>query len=123
MMIMDDNANLLFFRRDLFELYKRRVPRTWEEYNQEAEFFHNLEGDPNFSGSCVKRMRGCGLQLQLNMIYSPKTQTMGTESGSMFDPENTSTINIGAVSFLESLRVLEEQMQFGSVNGTSVCGI
>jgi len=117
MMIMDDNASLLYFHKELFREHNRTVPRTWEEYNREAKYFNQLEG---VSGSCLKRVKGCGLQHQLNMIYSPKTQTMGTSRGSMFDPEKMSTINMCGASFVESLRIFEEQIKYERTNDNNV---
>eukprot|EP00934_Nitzschia_sp_Nitz4_P006880 Nitzschia sp. Nitz4//scaffold183_size43938//16402//20956//NITZ4_007269-RA/size43938-augustus-gene-0.74-mRNA-1//-1//CDS//3329539611//6870//frame0 len=111
---LDGDILSMFYRKDLFDQYNRTVPRTWEEYWQEAAFFHDMPKGPEGSaiaGSCVSRLDNCGNAYWTQLILASMTQTHGTASGFFLDP-NTLDPMFGP-AMQEALRLSKKQMEYG----------
>ena len=129
---LDGDSLHLFYRRDLFEQNNLTVPRTWEEYQQAAEFFHGKPWGPNGTelvGSCVSRSITAPTATQdgrcnaywTSLVLSSMTQTKGTTSGYLLDPTTAQPILGQALD--ETLRILSDQASVGpieEINGMTV---
>jgi ABC-type glycerol-3-phosphate transport system substrate-binding protein len=116
---LDGDVLLLYYRRDLFQQHNLTVPRTWEEYQTTAAYFHNQPwGGSNATeplvGSCVSRRPDCANAYWTSMILSTMTQSMGTSTGYLLDPETTEPLLGPAME--ETLRFLADQLRVGSAD-------
>jgi len=114
---LDGDVISLYYRKDLFEKYQIQVPRTWDAYRDVATFFHGKLWGPNnttLTGSCVAR-KGTKSSDNGNSMYaywaslvlSTITQTKGTSSGFLLDPETVEPILGDAME--ETLRILADE--------------
>ncbi|KAG7352159.1 7 transmembrane sweet-taste receptor of 3 GCPR [Nitzschia inconspicua] len=115
---LDEDLLMLYYRQDLFQQHNMTVPRTWEEYQSAADYFHNKPwGGPNADqplvGSCVSRRPDCANAYWASMILSSMTQSRGTSSGYLLDPETIEPLLGPAME--ETLRLLGEQMRVGPI--------
>ncbi|KAL3923797.1 MAG: hypothetical protein SGILL_001437 [Bacillariaceae sp.] len=122
---LDGDVLSMYYRRDLFERFNISVPRTWEEYQEAADFFHNFDSpalgggrpgnnnnlDKPVVGSCVSRAPNCTNAYWTSMVLSSMTQSRGTSSGYLLDPSTTEPLLGEAMD--ETLRILMEQSQVG----------
>jgi ABC-type glycerol-3-phosphate transport system substrate-binding protein len=111
---LDGDVLSMYYRRDLFEQFNIRIPRTWEEYSEAAKFFHGLPLGPDGSdlyGSCVSRIYSCGNEYWTSLILSSMTQSMGTSSGFFLDPDSLDPLF--GVAMEETLRLVSEQVLYG----------
>jgi ABC-type glycerol-3-phosphate transport system substrate-binding protein len=120
---LDGDVLLLYYRRDLFEQHNINVPRTWEEYQTVAAYFHNQPwGGPSNTnqplvGSCVSHHPDCANVYWTSLILSSMTQSLGTSSGYLLHPETGEPLLGQAME--ETLRLLGEQIKVeGSFEGT-----
>ena len=111
---LDGDLLSMFYRKDLFEQFNITVPRTWDEYNEASKFFHGKSlgpGGTELHGSCVARIDKCGNDYWASLILSSITQSTGTSSGFLLDPD---TLNpLFGTAMEETLRLLGEQFQYG----------
>jgi multiple sugar transport system substrate-binding protein len=124
---LDGDVLHMFYRRDLFERHNIKVPRTWDEYQQAAEYFHGQPWGPNgtiLTGSCVSRARtvnpftATATNGQCNaywtsLVLSSMTQTKGSTDGYLLDPKTAQPILGQAME--ETLRILSDQNSVGPV--------
>ena len=99
---LDGDVMSLYYRKDLFEEYNISVPRTWDEYRELAIYLHGKPWGPNDSalaGSCVARKASTSSDNTNDMdsylaslVLSTMTQTKGTSSGFLLDPETVEPI-------------------------------
>jgi hypothetical protein len=121
----DGDVHSLYYRKDLFEKYNQTVPRTWDEYDAVAQFFHGLQEDipttngtntTTLVGSCVGRKPTCLDFGFFNLlVHSTTTQAGGTNKGFLFDPKNMDPLMGEAMA--ETLRHLENQIRYGAPDG------
>lgn len=117
-MPLGGNTVHMYYRKDLLRQYNISVPRTWDEYNQAAQFF---DSTTEIRGSCVSRQNQCQNNAYwTSLILSSITQTMGTSFGFFLDPM-TADLNFG-VAMEETLRLLGEQFQYGHEEEVSIQG-
>ena len=111
---LDGDLLSMYYRKDLFEEYDIPIPRTWDEYNAAAKFFDEKplgpDGSPLF-GSCVPRTIKCGNYHWTSLILSTMTQSMGSSSGFLLDPETLDPLFGAAME--ETLRLTAEQFEYG----------
>lgn len=118
-MPIDGDVLSMYYRKDLFEKYNIKVPKTWEGYRDAAAFFHGKPWGPNNSkltGSCVARTNGCDTNINAywaSVILSSMTQSLGTSSGFLLDPKTMDPMLGDAME--ETLRILAEQHLLGPV--------
>jgi multiple sugar transport system substrate-binding protein len=111
---LDNDVLLLYYRRDLFQQHNITVPRTWDEYQTVAAYFHNQpwggrnNANQPLVGSCVSRLPDCANTFWTSLILSSMTQSMGTSSGYLLNPETGDPLMGQAME--ETLRLLGEQM-------------
>lgn len=115
----------LYYRKDLFEKYNQTVPRTWDEYDAVAQFFHGLQEEipttngtntTTLLGSCVGRKPTCLDFGFFNLlVHSTTTQAGGTNKEFLFDPQNMDPLMGEAMA--ETLRHLENQIRYGAPDG------
>lgn len=124
---LDGDVLHLFYRRDLFEQHQIAVPRTWEEYQQAAAYFHGKPWGPSGSplvGSCVSLHRNTSASDKddrndlcnaywASLVLSSMTQTQGTTQGYLLDPITLQPLLGSAME--ETLRILSDQSQVGPV--------
>lgn len=111
---LDGNILSMYYRRDLFQQFNITIPRTWDEYNQAAAFFHGKPLGPRGTplvGSCVSRIDRCANQYWTSLILASITQTHGTTSGFFLDPSTLKPLFGPAMD--ETLRILREQFLYG----------
>mmetsp|Transcript_29136 Transcript_29136/g.45280 ORF Transcript_29136/g.45280 Transcript_29136/m.45280 type:complete len:895 (+) Transcript_29136:167-2851(+) len=111
---LTQDVALMLYHKVLFEKYNRTVPRTWDEYTQEAEFFNGLLEGPGGSpiyGSCKRRGLGCGNSNDVFSIMSPYAQANGPEEGVLIDFANKTAL-LGE-PFKQSLKHLDDQIKYG----------
>ena len=114
---LDGDIISLYYRKDLFEKYQLQVPRTWSEHRDVATFFHGKPWGPNNStltGSCIAADNWNSSESDNNiraywasLILSTITQTKGTSSGFLLDPETIDPILGDAME--ETLRILRDE--------------
>jgi len=119
----DGDVISLFYRRDLLEQYGKDVPKTWDEYNELAAFFHGKTDtirDPDtgdfvrnvtLSGSCIGRTPACGNPYWAQTVLASMTQVNGAQEGSMLDSRDLSPLLGPAME--ETLRLQGEQTRYG----------
>lgn len=122
----DGDVHSLYYRKDLFEKYDQQVPRTWDEYDAVAQFFHGLEevvpttngtNTTTLIGSCVGREPSCLDFGFFNLlVHSTTTQSGGTNKGFLFDPQTLDPLM--GEGMAETLRHLENQIRYGAPDGT-----
>ena len=117
---LDDNANLIFYRMDLFSDHNITIPRTWEEFNSAAKYFHNANlisknNDVPVSGLCIRRHARCGMGLMISMITGTIAQIAGTNQGSLFDPVLQTFVD--KVVLNKTVNLIEEQVKYGHPEG------
>ncbi|KAL7548596.1 hypothetical protein ACHAWF_011875 [Thalassiosira exigua] len=125
----DGDVFSMFYRRDLLEKYGKDVPRTWDEYNEVASFFHGkaetivhengTETEVTLSGSCVGRAPACGNPYWAQAVLATMTQAKGTYEGSLFDSSNLAPLLGPAME--EALRILGEQTLHGAPDEFEGC--
>ena len=126
---LDGDVISLYYRKDLFEKYQILVPRTWNSYRDVATFFHGKPWGPNnttLAGSCVARKPSQSSENSNNTIYadwaslvlSTMTQTQGTSSGFLLDPETIEPILGDAME--ETLRILAQESALSEGNDHEV---
>lgn len=117
----DGDVHSLFYRKDLFDQFGLKAPRTWDEYTEIAKFFHGkvvpLPGSDNetvtLTGSCVERKLACHEGGYFNvLVHSTSTQARGTNTGALLNPDNFDPLMGEAMA--ETLRHLENQAKYGS---------
>lgn len=116
---LDGDVISLYYRKDLFEKYGIPVPRTWDEYTKAAIYFYGKPWGPNnssLSGSCIARRSGND---EMNsywaaLVLSTMTQTKGTSSGFLLDPETADPILGEAMD--ETLMFLAHVLALGKDN-------
>ena len=99
---LDGDVLSLYYRKDLFEQHQIPIPRTWDEYRDAAIYFYGKPLGPNNSpiaGSCVARKASLSSDdandmdsYLTSLILSTMTQTKGTASGFLLDPETAEPI-------------------------------
>ncbi|VEU41346.1 unnamed protein product [Pseudo-nitzschia multistriata] len=126
---LDGDVLALLYRKDLFEKYNVEVPRTWDDYRAAAAFFHGKPFGPNnttMTGSCVSRKRrrcdddGRSINAYwASLVLSTMTQTKGTSTGFLLNPDNLDPILGDAMQ--ETLRILAEQSMYEDPNELTDC--
>lgn len=121
----DGDVHSLYYRKDLFEKYNITVPRTWDEYDKVAQFFHGKEevipqtngtNTTTLIGSCVGREPGClDFQFFNLLVHSTTTQYEGTNTGFLFDTKTFDPLMGEAMA--ETLRHMENQIRYGAPDG------
>lgn len=125
---LDGDVISLYYRKDLFEKNQILVPRTWDSYRDVATFFHGKPWGPNnttLAGSCVARKTSKSSDNSNNMyaywaslVLSTMTQTQGTSSGFLLDPETLEPILGDAME--ETLRILAQELALSEGNDHEV---
>ena len=119
---IDGDVLQMYYRKDWLQEFDLPVPRTWEEYTGVAQA---LDGktiggetrDQPIVGSCISRSTQCANPFWTFLILSSMTQTMGTSSGFLLDPETLDPFS--GVAMQATLRYMAQQLQFGSDNELS----
>jgi multiple sugar transport system substrate-binding protein len=126
----DGDLISLYYRADLLERHGMRPPKTWDEYNDIAMYFHGHQEeqmDPvtgdfrnvTLSGSCIGRVRNCAGMYWTQLVSSSFTQYEGTSTGSLLDTRDLSPLLGPAME--ETLRILEVQALYGSEDEFEGC--
>lgn len=118
----DGDVHSLYYRTDLFELYNKTVPRTWDEYSETAAFFNGmtvpngLGENVTLAGSCVGRGPSClDFRFWNILVHSTSTQATGTNTGALFSGQTFQPLMGEALA--ETLRHLENQVKYGPEEG------
>jgi multiple sugar transport system substrate-binding protein len=114
---LDGDVLQLYYRKDWLQQLNLPVPRTWDEYTQVAEALNGLPiggdtGDQPIVGSCISRINQCTNPYWTFLILSSMTQTLGTSTGFLLDPETLDPFS--GVAMQATLRYMAEQLQFGA---------
>jgi ABC-type glycerol-3-phosphate transport system substrate-binding protein len=122
-------VDLYYYRKDLFERYNITVPRTWDEYNEIAKFFHGMK-DPvdnktDLTGSCSLSSNFCparvnngeNYRLIQDRILSSITLTKQTQVSGKYvlrteEDGTQSVVPILGEAFKEALRIAREQFKY-----------
>ena len=111
-----NNAVLMFYNKAMFDAFNRTVPRTWDEYNNEAQFFHGLQfQNKTIYGSCLRRQAQCGTAVQFEAILGSVVQLNGTEAGSMFHPIQRRVCDKQAI--MKTFEIMQGHAGFGHPTG------
>jgi multiple sugar transport system substrate-binding protein len=116
---VDGDMLSMFYRRDVLDAFGLKVPRTWEEYTAVAKATHNQTFDGKvLTGSCVGRSIGCAGAYWANLVISSYTQTNGPSTGHLFDTADMMPLTGPVME--EALLMMENQVKYGSVDGTCI---
>jgi len=125
---LDGDVIALYYRKDLFEKHKIKIPKTWDDYLEVARFFHDKPWGPNNTtmiGSCVARTSKADdgsnnmYAYWASLILSTMTQTMETSMGFLLDPETVEPILGDAMEKTLQILAQEATLSEGSGDRTS----
>lgn len=121
MLPLDGDVHSMFYRIDVLDHFGLSVPRTWDEYVDVAKAVHGKTyNGVELIGSCVGRVKSCVGAYYASTVLASYTQTGGTKSGYLFDPNDMTPLAGEALA--EAIRQLEEQNRFGADDELEDCG-
>jgi multiple sugar transport system substrate-binding protein len=113
---IDGNYHVMYYRADLLEQAGFTPPRTWQNYLEIAQYFHNKDlngdGEPDY-GSCLAKKPNNVIYWTLWSIATSLIQSQGTQQGGFFHPDTMEPM-VNNAAFAQALDIYKTTNDYGS---------